>query len=90
MKKALMKLILRIAIAIALWSMNDSTKTKISRSVADRIADLYRALKKQQEQEKQTEPSPDAQEGNAQQPIRNLLRRLFGRDTTTDCRGKEG
>lgn len=83
MKKWLMRLILRLAIAVALWAMNDRTKAKISRSVAEKIADLYRALKKREEQ--QTEPLPDAREDSAKRPIRDFIRRLRG--LVTGCHG---
>ena len=79
MKKALMRLILRLAIAVALWAMNDRTKAKISQSVAEKIADLYRALKKREEQ--QTEPLPDAREETAPGPLRRLINRIRGTDT---------
>lgn len=79
MKKWLMRTLLKLAIAIALWSMDDRTKTKISRSVADRIAQLYRKMKEKSE-ETNPEPLPDAREDSAKRrPIRGLMRRLRGR-----------
>lgn len=78
MKKWLMRTLLKLAIAIALWSMDDRTKTKISRSVADRIAQLYRKMKEKSE-ETVPEPLPDAREDSAKRrPIRGLIRRLRG------------
>lgn len=79
MKKWILRTILKLAIAVALWSMNDRTKSKISRSVADRIAQLYRRMKEKSE-ETNPEPLPDAREDSAQRrPIRGLIRRLRGR-----------
>ena len=77
MKKALMKLILRLAIAIALWSMNDRTKAKVSRSVAERIAQLYRKMKEKSE-ETVPVPEPDARPEPARGPLRRLFDKIRG------------
>lgn len=78
MKKAMMKLILRLAIAMALWAMNDRTKAKISRGMAEKIADLYRAMmaKVDRDEKQQSSPEPDNAQPEPARPIRSILNRL--------------
>lgn len=85
MKKALMKLILRLAIAIALWAMNDRTKAKISRGMAEKIADLYRAMMAKVDRDEKQQSSPDNAPPEHARPIRAILNRLRrrGRDGDT-------
>lgn len=89
MKKALMKLILRLAIALALWAMNDRTKAKISRGMAEKIADLYRAMMAKVDRDEKQQSSPD----NAQpEPARpwQALKGVIGRVLRRDGDGRDG
>ena len=75
MKKWLMRTLLKLAIALALWSMNDRTKAQISRSMADRIAQLYRKMKEKSEEQT---PEPDARPEPAPGPLRRFIDKIRG------------
>lgn len=81
MKKAIMKLLFRLAIAIALWAMTDKTKAKISRGMAEKIGELYRRMKQRMsEQEEQTpDPTPDNAQGDNAPRLFGNIRKWFRR-----------
>lgn len=80
MKKALLKLLLKLAIAVAIWSLKDQTKEQINQTVADRITAMYRVMMgKLREQEQNI--APDVREDNAPGPLRRLINRIRGTDT---------
>lgn len=80
MKKALMKFLLRLAIAIALWSMKDKTKAKISQSAAEKIGELYRRMKQRMKEQELPTPEPNVKTDNVG-PVRRIIDRLRGRFT---------
>ena len=79
MKKALLKLLLKLAIAVAIWSLKDQTKEQINQTVADRITAMYRVMMgKLREQEQNI--APDVREDNARRgPLRRFIDRILGR-----------
>ena len=80
MKKALMKFLLRMAIALALWAMTDKTKAKISQSAAEKIGELYRRMKQRMKEQELPTPEPDVKTDNVR-PVRRIIDRLRGRFT---------
>ena len=80
MKKALMKFLLRLAIALALWAMTDKTKAKISQSAAEKIGELYRRMKQRMKEQELPTPEPNVKTDNAG-PVRRIIDRLRGRFT---------
>lgn len=44
MKKALLKLMLKLAMLLALWTLKDQTKSKINRSLKDRVSRLLKKI----------------------------------------------
>lgn len=88
MKKWMIKTLLRLAIAVAIWCLKDQTKAQINKTVTDKITTIYRLmLQRMRDQEDKPTPAPDAQQDNVQRrPIRDILIRILG----LDSRGKEG
>ena len=88
MKKWMIKTLLRLAIAVAIWCLKDQTKAQINKTVTDKITAIYRLmLQRMRDQEDKQTPEPDAREDSAQRrPIRDMLIRILG----LDSRGKEG
>lgn len=88
MKKWMIKTLLRLAIAVAIWCLKDQTKAQINKTVTEKITAIYRLmLQRMRDQEDKPTPDPDAQQDNAQRcPIRDILIRILG----LDSRGKEG
>lgn len=84
MRKALLKLLLKLAIVVAIWSLKDQTKDQINQTVADRITAMYRVMMgklREQEQKHNAAPDPDAREETAPGPLRRLINRIRGTDT---------
>lgn len=87
MKKWMIKTLLKIAIAVAIWCLKDQTKAQINKTVTEKITAIYRLmLQRMRDQEDKPTPDPNAREDNVQRrPIRDLLLRILG----LDSRGKE-
>ena len=88
MKKWMIKTLLRLAIAVAIWCLKDQTKAQINKTVTEKITAIYRLmLQRMRDQEDKPTPDPDAREDNApRRPIRDIFLRILG----LDSRGKEG
>lgn len=89
MKKWMIRTLLKIAIAVAIWCLKDQTKAQINEAVTDKITAIYRLmLQRMRDQEDKPTPDPDAREDNApRRPIRDTLIRMLGLDSRGN--GKE-
>ena len=82
MKKWLVRTLLRLAIAVAIWCLKDQTKAQINKTVTEKITAIYRLmLQRMRDQEDKQQDDPDAQQDNApRRPIRDMLIRILGLD----------
>lgn len=83
MKKWMIKTLLRLAIAVAIWCLKDQTKAQINKTVTEKITAIYRLmLQRMRDQEDKPAPDPDAQQDNVQRrPIRDIFLRILGLDS---------
>ncbi|MBQ3453921.1 MAG: hypothetical protein IJG25_03550 [Thermoguttaceae bacterium] len=73
MKKALLKLMLKLAMLLALWTLKDQTKSKINRSLAARMKSLLRkivGIRDAPEDNVQPEPDIDTEDRIGEERIR--------------------
>lgn len=82
MKKWMIRTLLRLAIAVAIWCLKDQTKAQINKAVTDKITAIYRLMLQRLRDQEDKIPDPDAQQDNVQRrPIRDILIRILGLDS---------